>query len=418
MRDSRDRKLHWSARAVAVTALFAVGLTMAGAPALAAEEEKEPTFKDAVKNGKVTINLRYRFENVSDDSPDKDAHASTLRTALGFRTRAFKRWAFQIEAENVTEVGNDLYDNVGSGSINNRRFDRSVVADPGITEINQALARYQADRWRLAIGRQELVLGDARFIGNVGWRQNHQSFDAFRFDHPSLGGLRFTYVYLDRVNRISGDSWDLAGHLANASFDLQNAGKFTLYGYWVEWDKVNARSLSTATVGLEFAGKRRMGGNKTLHYEAEYAEQSDYANNPREIDAAYTSLMLGFGVPQVTVKIAWEVLEGGRDGRFQTVLATLHKFNGWADKFLSTPFLGLEDTYLQVDGKAGPVAWLVKYHEFEAESFNRSYGEELDLQLLYTGPKGVLLGLKGALYDADTHSFDTDKWMAWAVYRF
>ena len=45
-------------------------------------------------------------------------------------------------------------------------------------------------------------------------------------------------------------------------------------------------------------------------------------------------------------------------------------------------------------------------------------GQELDLQLLYTCKQGVALGLKGALYDADQFSVDTDKWMAWAAYKF
>ena len=50
--------------------------------------------------------------------------------------------------------------------------DRPVVADPADTEINQALIRYQGDKWRVAAGRQEILLGDVRFVGNVGWRQN------------------------------------------------------------------------------------------------------------------------------------------------------------------------------------------------------------------------------------------------------
>ena len=412
MRGSRDRTLHWTLPLAAIGALMLSAAT--AGPALA---EQKASLEEALKNGKVTVNLRYRFENVSDDSPDKDAHASTLRTVLGYRTRAYKGFSFQIEAENVTAVGDDLYDNVGSGTANNRMQDRSVVADPAITEINQALLRYQGDKWQVAAGRQEIVLGDSRFIGNVGWRQNHQNFDAFRIDNSSLGGLRFTYAYVDRVNRITGDSRGLEAHLINAGFELQNAGKFTLYGYLVDWQE-GLSSMSTATYGLEFAGKRRLGGSqKALLYEAEYAEQSDYGDNRGDFESGYTSLMLGLSTPKVTMRLAREVLEGDGRGRFQTPLATLHKFNGWADKFLSTPLFGLEDLYLQLNGKIGEVGWLVKYHDFEAESAALSYGQELDLQLVYTCPKGVQLGLKGALYDADLHSFDTDKWMLWVSWR-
>ena len=277
------------------------------------------------------------------------------------------------------------------------------------------MLRYQSDRLRVAVGRQEILLGDVRFVGNVGWRQNHQSFDALRIDNTS-GGLRFTYAYVDRVNRIFGDSQEMAGHLVNASFDLQNAGKFTAYGYFLDYD--DAVALSTTTLGLEFAGKRPWGG-RTILYEIEHAQQSDYADNPGTVETGYTNLMLGAVLSKVTVKLGLEVLEGSpTDGQFRTPLATLHKYNGWADKFLATPPNGLEDLYLLLTGKAGEVGWLVKYHDFSAESSSASYGKELDLQFTYKCPKDVLVGLQGALYDADQFATDTDKWMVWTAYAF
>ena len=406
-------KPHWRSPVTAAAALL-LALTPAGPAALRAEDE--PSFRDALADGKVTLDLRYRFESVGDDSPDSDARASTLRTVLGYRTRAYRGFSFQIEAENVTAVGNDLYDNLGWQRLRNGMPDRSVVADPAITEINQALLRYRGGSWQVAVGRQEVVLGDARFVGNVGWRQNHQSFDAVRIDNFSLGGLGLSYAFLDEVHRITGESRDLAGHLLNTSFELQNAGKFTLYGYLVDYQDPGLSRLSTATWGLEFAGKRRLVGGRSLLYEAELATQSDYAGNASDVDVGYLSLMLGLALPQVTVKLAHESLEGGAGGQFETPLATLHKFNGWADKFLDTPLFGLEDTYLQLSGKLGEVGWLVRYHDFEAEARSLSYGQELDLQLTWTCAKGVLLGLKGALYEADSHSFDTRKWMVWASY--
>jgi hypothetical protein len=373
--------------------------------------------KDALKKGKATVNLRYRYEDVSQNGFNKDARASTLRTLIGYRSQTHKGFSLQIEAENVSVIGNDLYNNKGASGLDNGVRDRPVVADPADTGINQALIRYQADKWRVAVGRQEILLGDVRFVGNVGWRQNHQSFDALRFDNDSLGGLRLTYAFVDRVNRIFGDSQEMAGHLLNVSFDLQNAGKFTLYGYLLDYDR--AAALSTSTWGLEFAGKRALSGERALLYEIEHAEQSDYADNPSAIDAGYTSLMVGAKLPKVTLKLGWELLDGSpARGQFRTPLATLHKFNGWADKFLATPADGLEDLYVLATGKIGKIGWLAKYHDFSAESSSLSYGQELDLQLIYTCPQGVLLGLKGALYDADQFSTDTDKWMVWSAYKF
>lgn len=397
-------------------ALFLLLLAAAGPAAAPAAEE--PGVKAALKDGKTTIALRYRYEDVSDDAVgERHARASTLRTALDFRSGAYKGFSFQIEAENVAVVGNELYAD-GVPGAGGGGADRPVVADPAGTEINQALLRYRWRTLQVTAGRQEVRFGDERFVGSVGWRQNHQSFDALRLD-SWLGGLRFTFVFLDRVHRIFGDSQDLAGHLFNVDFTLQNAGKFSLYGHLLDFEDPGAGRQSTATWGLEFAGQRRLLGNRALLYEIEHAEQSDFADNPSTIDAGYSMLMLGASLPAVTVKLAWERLDGGPDGgQFRTPLATLHRHNGWADKFLATPPFGLEDLRLELSGKLGPIEWLVRRHRFEAESRSIRYGDELDLQLLYTSRRGVVVGLKGALYDADRLAADTDKWMVWSAWAF
>src|SRR3546814_3361296 len=52
---------------------------------------------------------------------------------------------------------------------------------------------------------------------------------------------------------------------------------------------------------------------------------------------------------------------------FQTPLATLHAFNGWADRFLSTPGNGLEDIYVGVGGKHGQWNWQARSEEHTSE---------------------------------------------------
>ena len=397
-------------------ALATALLALVAAPGLAAGP---PTLAEALKRGRAVASLRYRYEEVRDDAAgDRHARASTLRTVLGYGTLSYRGWSLYAEAENVAVIGSELFANAGAGSRDNGVRDRPVVADVAGTEIQQAILRYQSDAWRLALGRQEILIGDQRFVGNVGWRQNHQSFDAVRAD-GSLGGLRLGYSFLDRVNRISGDSRKLAGHLVNVGFDLQNFGEFSLYGLLLDYREAAFAALSTSTWGLEFAGRRARGGRLALLYEIELAEQRDWADNPLEVDAGYSFVMLGAALPRLTVKLGWEVLEGSpTDGQLGTPLGTLHEFNGWADRFLTTPADGLEDLHLEIEGKAGRIDWLVRYHDFGAQSGAASYGDELDLRLLYRAPNDLRLGLKGALYDADRFAADTDKWMVWAEWGF
>ena len=381
--------------------------------------EEEPNFKKALTQGKPTVSLRYRVETVDDANKEKDALASTLRTTLAYKTSAYKGWSFFIEAENVAEIGNDLYKNVGAGSLSNGVGNRPVVADPALTEINQALVSYQHNKTNFKLGRQEVLLNDVRFVGNVGWRQNHQSFDALRITDQSLDKLKVSYVYVSRVHRIFGDNKDMASHLLDASYDLGKIGKLTGYLFLLDYDDLADAGLSTSTYGLEFKGAKKLSGDRKFLYELELAEQSDSGDNPNQIDAGYRHLLVGAAMKPLTIKLGWEILEGNSSqGQFKTPLATLHKFNGWADKFLRTPTDGLEDFYFSLSGKAGKLGWMAVYHDFNAESTSTSYGTEVDLQLTYSSPWGQGFGFKAALYDADEFSVDADKLMVWTSYKF
>jgi hypothetical protein len=386
---------------------------------VAIAEEQPESFADALKSGKAGMSFRYRFENVSDDAvaSGKEAEASTLRTTLSYTTKAYKNWSFFIEAENVAVIGDDRYNNRGAGDLWNGVTDRPVVVDPAHTELNQTYARWDNGTTNVTLGRQEILLGDQRYVGAVGWRQNHQSFDALSLAHTGVENWTFHYSFVDTVHRIFGDSQGMAGHLANAKYAWEGVGALTLYGYLLDYDAPSA--LSSSTLGVELVGKRRLENGWNLLYELEAAQQSDAGDNPGNLDAGYFHAAFG-GSSKVTVKMGIERLEGSPgDGQFRTPLATLHKFNGWADKFLATPVNGLEEVYLQVGGKTPQgLNWVVFYHDFSATEGGASYGTETDVQLTYMTAKGLTLGLKGALYDADTHSADTDKWMLWAGYGF
>ena len=394
-------------------------LMASGMPLVAEEEPADLTLAEAVTKGKPILDFRYRYENVrEDDIFDKPAHASTLRTALGYRSEAWKGLSFLIEAENVTVIGNDLYNNAGFGSLNNRVTDRPVVADPALTEINQAYFQWQNTDNKLQLGREEIILDDARFVGNVGWRQNHQSFDAFAFNNTSLERVDVFYGYLSKVNRITGEVADLSSHLLNVGFKLGNVGTLTPYAYLLDYTQADKFGNSTSTWGAEFAGKYAVTDNTSLLYEVEFAQQGDYADNPSSIDTSYYFLMAGGAFKPLTVKLGYEVLGGSEtDGQFRTPLATLHKFNGWADRFLNTPTNGLQDLYLSLNGKVGPVAWMVVYHAFGADTGGAKYGDEFDFNFGYTAPWKQSFGFKAAFYNADEFSVDVTKLWLFTSYK-
>ncbi|NJL29526.1 MAG: hypothetical protein HC897_17385 [Thermoanaerobaculia bacterium] len=397
---------------------FACSLTLfLTAPTLS--QTPPASLGDAIKGGKPKISLRYRLEGVSEDAFDKDALASTLRTTLGYSTLPYKGWSVTLEAENVAVIGNDeLYANRGAGDLSNRVFDRPVIADPALTQLSQVYLRYQTEKTTFDLGRREVNVGDERFIGGVGWRQNHQELDSFGITTQVLPHTKLSYLFINKVHRIFGDSQPMASHYLGAGFAAGGAGELTLYGLLLDYDEPSSSRLSSLTYGAELVGARTAGGWKWL-WELELAQQDDAGDNPRPLDASYLHALAGVKRGALTFRLGWEVLAGNpTDGQFQTPLATLHKWNGWADKFLSTPLAGLEDLYLSVSGTAGVIDWTVVAHDFQAETGGASYGTELDLQLLYKTSWKQSFGLKAALYDADRFSSDTEKLILWTGYSF
>ena len=158
--------------------VFAIGSVLASA----ATPVLSMTFTEALTGGKVSLDVRYRYEFVDQDNPLDQAHASTVRTRLGYRTGDFKGFEVFAEAEDVSAVGNENYNSTINGIT-----DHSVVADPTETEVNQIYVRYKGfSDTSLTYGRQRFALDNHRFIGTVGWRQNEQTFDAFVGTNESL----------------------------------------------------------------------------------------------------------------------------------------------------------------------------------------------------------------------------------------
>ena len=109
-----------------------------------------------------------------------------------------------------------------------------------------------------------------------------------------------------------------------------------------------------------------------------------------------------------------EVLEGDGARGFSTPLASLHKFQGWADKFLATPEDGVEDRYLNAGftlqrwGQLEALSALAGFHWYAAEYSSADYGSEINLQLQakWRHFNGII---KYADYHADQLFFDTTK---------
>jgi len=355
---------------------------------------------DAFSAGKASLNMRYRFESVDDGNPaTSDAEAHTLRSRLGFTTGSY----LDLKAHADFEVINTSGD-FNSGT--NGHTDYANVIDPKGEGLNQAWLSYTGlDSTDFKLGRQRIILDNARFVGNVGWRQNEQTFDAFKITNESIADVMFSLTHIAQINTIKGGSVDTAHNLFNVGIDKTPIGKITAYAYLLDDDT----QTDTDTLGL-----RLKGSAGSFLYTAEFAQQSDAGDNPADLSVIYLFGEAGYKVSTTKVFLGYESL--GSDAgaaAFQTPLATKHAFNGWADKFLSTPDDGLNDAYIKVVSKFTGLKFVGLYHDFSSDNGSTDYGTELDLVLVKPFNK-IFKGLvKYADYSADDFSTDTKKiWFA------
>ena len=145
----------------------------------------------------------------------------------------------------------------------------------------------------------------------------------------------------------------------------------------MDFENDNGLPNANRTYGIDYSASFG-----TFGLSASIAEQSNWADNPRSYDAAYYSLEGRLKRGPVTYTAGFEVL-GSDEGAasFRTPLATLHKFQGWTDKFLGTPAAGIRDFYLKAATRIGPAAVAVALHDFNAAEGDRDYGREVDVSV-------------------------------------
>ena len=391
---------------------LALATALAGlAMAPCAHAAETPQAKAAKPAKPWALNLRYRHESVDDDAFARQAEADTLRLRATFNHRFSPRLTAQVEAEGVAELG-DRFNSTANGQTM-----YPVVPDARALELNQAWLDWSGDTAGVRVGRQALVLDNARFVGNVAWRQNMQTFDAAQLRWKPNKAIEVQAIYLDRVHRVNGDGARdplarerrLKAPLLRVSHAVPG-GNLVGYGYWVE-DR-DVASASTRTLGLRWNASRALSKDWKGGLALERAQQVPWANATGG-STAYMLVEPRLERGPLILKAGWERLGAGRGRAFQTPLATLHAFNGWADKFLVTPVNGLRDTYvsaqrgIELGGRKGK--WEVAYHDFRADHGGSGYGRELDASLGVTLRPGFDVLAKLADYDSEGFARDTRK---------
>ncbi len=374
-------------------------------------EEKLP---DAIARGKPHLNTRARYE-WADQNNLRVSHAFTFRTRLGYETAPLYGFKGMLEFEDVRIIGND--DNFNQAGLSGAG--KTPVLDVEDTEINQAWISYENWDSVAKVGRQRILLDNHRFIGNVGWRQNEQTFDALSLQNKSIKDTTLFYSYIHNVNRVLSDEHPMGNfhsdsHLIHGSYTGCPYGAISAYSYALAFE--NSAPNSSATFGLNFSGSQTIDKETAtkLNYRAEYAFQTDYRNQPIDYEAHYYNLELGGDYQRFSAGAGYEVLGSDNGKGFATPLATLHAFNGWADVFApATPAAGLRDIYAWA-GVMLPykTPFRVIYHKFCSDRGSLDFGSEWDAVASHKFGKHWTALAKYAYYDGEDAPF------AFTLHRF
>jgi hypothetical protein len=388
--------------------LTAAGLAAAG-PACAQKITLKPV-----------LEARVRYEHV-----DQQGLATTESDGLTARVRAGINASSGPITATVIGQGNlgivdDYYDGLEGAAT------RPLIADPENIALYVAQLQYKSKQVTITGGRQRIMLDDERFVGNVGFRQNAQTFDAVRVELTPIKKLKLDVSYAWDVRTIWGINGNgarqqgIGGNnvFANLSYATK-IGTLTGFGYFVDQNEpvVQGYRLSSRTLGGRFAGSQALSKVAKLSYALSYAQQEDMHNNPNDYSADYWLADLTLDVKAWKLNAGYEVLgadKGVALTSFQTPLATGFKFQGWANKFLTTPPNGVRDLYAGASygwkkvGKIDAITLQGVYHRFDSDILSQHYGDEIDL-LASAKVKKYTFALRYAHYDASAFATDTDK---------
>ncbi|HEX3718008.1 MAG TPA: alginate export family protein [Verrucomicrobiae bacterium] len=372
---------------------------------------------EALANGKFDLDVRARVEDANESgipSVKKASVAPTIRTRLGYTTASLYGFQAGVQGQNTSAIGSD--GNYNAAGSNGKGY-KPVIADPPMTDLDQAWLKYAyTNMFDVSGGRQRLNLDNQRFVGNVDWRQNIQTFDSATAHVQPIDHLDLTYDYIWDAYRVYGNvsglpaantDYDSDSHLVNVDYSGWKYGRFVCYAYLLDLNNDAGANNSCATYGGYLAGNAPLMDKLSVDYRGEYAWQENYGDSKLRYNANYANLEAGANYQPFAAGAGWEDLgsglntgAGGGRAAFRTPLDTAHSFNGWAEMFLSAPAEGLHDLYgyVQVTLPAEiPLRFV--YHKFDSDSGSGDYGQEFDLVVTRKFGKHWQALLEYAYYD-------------------
>ena len=391
----------------------------------------------AMHGGQTNFSLKARYESVETPTTTTgQAKAMTMGYRFGYETGAYHDFAVNVQAQGVW--GNKQYDDGQTNSTQAPGL--NTVNDPAGVNLSQAHLIYRgiADT-TIKQGRQVLRYDDDRWVGNVDWRQNWQTYDATSVTNKSIADTTVQAAYVTNVNRPSTDGATANGnaHMKSTLVNVNNKSlsfaDIVAYNYRLDYTAAAQAAPtvmgSTNTTGVKLAKEGIDVAGFKLGWTGEMAQQKNFKQNTTNYTAKYTNIGASVGGSLGKLSIAQETLGSDNGVGLQTPLATLFAFNGWADKFLVTPKNGLKDSYVRGRSNVAGIVVGADFHQFKSDAGSMNLGREVDLIAEKDLDKSFAVGARAARYKADAASVgannttgvtlvDTNKAWVYGTYKF
>ncbi len=416
--------------------------------AQAADAENGNPLLEAIKNGKSMSSLRLRYEHVNQEGLT-NANALTLRTLLGWQTAPIQGISLAAQLIDVSKLQDHFNDGTPhSGPIyaySNEPGQAAFakIVDPSYTGVNQLYVNISAiPNTSIKFGRQQTNLDNVRFIGDIAFRQVMQVFDGVSVLNKSLPNTEVYLAHFEALRQINTKRRsDGALDIANVKYRFSPTESITAYGYFSGFDDLgfgrawlgsDAADQSNRILGARLDGAHPLNDAWKLLYTAEFADQKDYAGGDSRIDAHYYKLGGGAGYGNFSLRADQELLSSNDSQyAFQSPFGTNHLFQGWVDKFLTTPKQGIRDTFITATYQYGNLGLFADYHWIHADErfaqsgggFGDAYGTEWNAAASYQYSKQLAAKLEyGRFSEADAYAAgrikDTEKVWLTASYSF
>ncbi len=333
-----------------------------------------------------------------------------LSSYAGYRTAELEGFSLYGQFHNLWK-GYDKYRDT------NGKYggDYDPIADPDGSRVQQLYADLtMIPDTKIRIGRQEILIDDVRFIGNIGWRNNAQAFDAITLVNKSLPDTTIFLGYSENIATVTLEENEF-DHiiLANVKYEGFKGHAQTVFAYLVDADENETYvgpgvKHDTATYGMRLNGKI-----DKLGYDFTYAKQTDYEDT-EALDLNFFQGSLSYSLGDFTPGIGYSYIEGADQAggkAFSTLFSTAHKFNGWADAFLGTNAggvtNGLQDFNASLAYKKWGTLFKVVYHYFDTtENYTQddAYGQEFDFLVTKSLTDNLKATAKLSYYDEFANS--------------